>query len=258
MNNTEKILERVKRLLAKAEATDFPAEAETFTEAAHKLMARHCIDETLIRQAQGDEPEPLEWRVWDALRVGGSTKTYCVFVNEIVLAIGCHAYYEAGRDGKKPTMHVFGTVSLLEQAQFLISHLLMQAQTGAAQAAAAWTPSELQRMRGKRVSEKAERERVYRSFVMGFGIEAGKRIKRAHAAVLAETRDQEPGAALVLVTESDRIKQGYRTATHEQGLTLSSGRGTRVYGGFQAGESAGRSADIGQSRVGGGRRAISS
>lgn len=44
----ERILERVRRLLAKAESTPYEAEAETFTAGAQSLMARHSIDAALL------------------------------------------------------------------------------------------------------------------------------------------------------------------------------------------------------------------
>lgn len=47
-----RILERVRRLLAKAESTNFEAEAETFTAGAQSLMARHSIDAAVL--AAGD------------------------------------------------------------------------------------------------------------------------------------------------------------------------------------------------------------
>lgn len=43
-----RILERVRMLLAKAESTNFTAEAETFTAGAQALMARHSIDVALL------------------------------------------------------------------------------------------------------------------------------------------------------------------------------------------------------------------
>src|SRR5579875_2573250 len=45
----EKMLARVRALLAKAEATTYPAEAETFTTAAQAMMARHSIDLSMIK-----------------------------------------------------------------------------------------------------------------------------------------------------------------------------------------------------------------
>jgi hypothetical protein len=55
----ERILARVRALLAKAESTTYPAEAETFTAGAQALMARHSIDHALLTaagQAPPDEP----------------------------------------------------------------------------------------------------------------------------------------------------------------------------------------------------------
>ena len=54
----EKLLSRVRALLAKAESTTFEAEAETFTAAAQAMMARHSIDEALLWRREGHEEEP--------------------------------------------------------------------------------------------------------------------------------------------------------------------------------------------------------
>ena len=53
------MLNRIRTLLAKAEATEFAAEAETFTAKAQDLMTRHAIDEALLRAA-GDQPIEIE------------------------------------------------------------------------------------------------------------------------------------------------------------------------------------------------------
>jgi hypothetical protein len=55
----ERILARVRALLAKAESTNYPAEAETFTAGAQALMARHSIDHAMLTatgEAPSDEP----------------------------------------------------------------------------------------------------------------------------------------------------------------------------------------------------------
>jgi hypothetical protein len=44
----ERMLERVRALLAKAESTTFPEEAEAYTAKAQELMARHSIDQALL------------------------------------------------------------------------------------------------------------------------------------------------------------------------------------------------------------------
>lgn len=58
-----RILERVRRLLAKAESTTFEAEAETFTAGAQSLMARHSIDAALLAASEPDgEPDGPQGR----------------------------------------------------------------------------------------------------------------------------------------------------------------------------------------------------
>ncbi len=60
----ERILSRVRALLAKAESTPYEAEAETFTAGAQALMARHSIDAALLAAADaaaglgGETPLP--------------------------------------------------------------------------------------------------------------------------------------------------------------------------------------------------------
>ena len=56
---SERVLARVRALLAKAESTTFPAEAETFTAGAQALMARHSINHALLAahgQRSSEEP----------------------------------------------------------------------------------------------------------------------------------------------------------------------------------------------------------
>lgn len=51
------VLDRIRKLLAKAEATDFEEEAATFTAKAQELMTRHAIDEAILHRGHvGDVP----------------------------------------------------------------------------------------------------------------------------------------------------------------------------------------------------------
>jgi len=55
----QRVLSRIRALLAKAESTTFAAEAETFTAGAQSLMARHSIDRALLAaldQSSSEEP----------------------------------------------------------------------------------------------------------------------------------------------------------------------------------------------------------
>ena len=56
---SERVLTRIRALLAKAESSTFPAEAETFTAGAQALMARHSIDHALLAaldQSSSEDP----------------------------------------------------------------------------------------------------------------------------------------------------------------------------------------------------------
>ena len=49
-----RMLTRIRALLAKAESTEFPAEADACTAKAQDLMTRHAIDEALLRSGSGE------------------------------------------------------------------------------------------------------------------------------------------------------------------------------------------------------------
>jgi hypothetical protein len=61
----QRMLAKVRALLAKAESTTFPEEAEAFAAKAQQLMARHSIDQALLetRAGAGDGPASLRMAV---------------------------------------------------------------------------------------------------------------------------------------------------------------------------------------------------
>jgi len=59
----QRMLDRVRALLAKAESTDFAEEADAFTAKAQELMARHRIDHALLVAATGQRDQPVTRRV---------------------------------------------------------------------------------------------------------------------------------------------------------------------------------------------------
>lgn len=58
-----KTLTKIRALLAKAESTEFPAEADAFTAKAQDLMTRHAIDEALLADQAGESIEVQGIRV---------------------------------------------------------------------------------------------------------------------------------------------------------------------------------------------------
>jgi hypothetical protein len=59
----QRMLDRIRALLAKAESTDFPEEADAFTAKAQELMARHRIDHACLVATTGKRDQPVTRRV---------------------------------------------------------------------------------------------------------------------------------------------------------------------------------------------------
>ncbi|MFI2607102.1 DUF2786 domain-containing protein [Kitasatospora sp. NPDC018619] len=58
-----RMLARIRALLAKAESTEYPEEAEALTAKAQQLMAQHSIDEALLAAAGADRDAPAALRI---------------------------------------------------------------------------------------------------------------------------------------------------------------------------------------------------
>ncbi|MGK4581337.1 DUF2786 domain-containing protein [Kitasatospora sp. HPMI-4] len=58
-----RMLSRIRALLAKAESTEYPEEAEALTAKAQQLMAQHSIDEALLAAARPAEDVPAALRI---------------------------------------------------------------------------------------------------------------------------------------------------------------------------------------------------
>ncbi|MEV7183017.1 DUF2786 domain-containing protein [Kitasatospora sp. NPDC093102] len=58
-----RMLARIRALLAKAESTEYPEEAEALTAKAQQLMAQHSIDEALLAAADADRDTPAALRI---------------------------------------------------------------------------------------------------------------------------------------------------------------------------------------------------
>src|SRR5205823_14651531 len=62
-NLDQRMLDRVRALLAKAESTEFPDEAEAYTAKAQELMTRHRIDHALLTVTKRVRDRPVTRRL---------------------------------------------------------------------------------------------------------------------------------------------------------------------------------------------------
>ena len=162
----ERLLTRVRMMLAKAEATPYEAEAEAFTAAAHSLMARHSIDRAVLdaTAASGSSDGPRATRIPIAAPYA---KDKFGLLSAVARANRCRAVWHEHFG--------FGTVighdSELRAVELLFASLLVQASTA---------------MLTHRSTGSAGDARVFRrSFLSGF---AGRIAERLAEATAEETR----------------------------------------------------------------------
>jgi hypothetical protein len=163
----ERILSRVRQLLAKAESTTFEAEAETFTAGAQALMARHSIDAAVLAAsgdgARGAADAPQGRRIGVDNPYDGPK---AMLLNAVASANRCSMIWsrELG----------FGTVvgfeADLESVEVLFTSLLVQATRAMTSAGSRKDPYGRSRTRAFR-----------HSFLMSFAARIGERLEQVTA-----------------------------------------------------------------------------
>ena len=123
----ERTLDRVRKLLAKAERTDNEHERATFMAAASALMAKYGIDSLPpagTRQTPGDRivTLPPPW-----------AREKARLVSLVAQAVRCRPLLIGRGDGGQ-RVHVFGFAADLERADLLATSLLLQMASGLAKA----------------------------------------------------------------------------------------------------------------------------
>ncbi|MFI9548266.1 DUF2786 domain-containing protein [Streptomyces sp. NPDC052016] len=129
-HSDSRTLTRIRALLAKAEATGYPEEAEALTAKAQELMARHSVDEALL-DARAPAPDAP-----GACRIGVEPpyeQAKAVLLDAVADANHCRAVWN------EPFCFstVVGFEADLEAVELLYTSLLVQAQTAMTRAEAA-------------------------------------------------------------------------------------------------------------------------
>ncbi|MEU5904054.1 DUF2786 domain-containing protein [Micromonospora sp. NPDC047467] len=185
------MLDRVRALLAKAESTTFPAEAEALTGKAQELIARHSIDEALL--AAGAERGDLPGGV----RLGTDTPyagAKALLVQEVAAANRCEAVWS---DDLGFTT-VLGWPADLVAVELLYTSLLVQATAA------------MLRGRAERRPGSGRRTKVWdESFLNAFALRIGERLRTAtEAADQAAAEATGPERLLpVLAARSEAVQE---------------------------------------------------
>jgi hypothetical protein len=182
----ERMLTRVRALLAKAESTDFDEEAEALTAKAQQLIARHAIDEVLLQRAD-DVGDPSARRV-PLEDPYASAKAY--LIAEVARANRCRVVHSPDLGW----VTLFGYDNDLVAVELLATSLLAQA--GAAMA----------RKGSRRDAAGRSRTRSFRrAFLMGFGQRIGERLRQSADDEVAATADSDTRLLPVLAARRDRL-----------------------------------------------------
>lgn len=175
------VLHKIRALLAKAESTEFDAEADAFTAKAQELMVRYRVDRALLEAGENHASARPEGR---RIRVGNPyADAKAALLSVIADVNGCSAVWSKHAGYST----VFGFEGELEGVEELFTSLLIQA-TGAMRRAGA-------RQDGYGRSRTTS---FRRSFLVGFAIRVGQRLRETVDATV-EAADSESGLALVPV-----------------------------------------------------------
>ncbi|MFF8778107.1 DUF2786 domain-containing protein [Streptomyces sp. NPDC015140] len=193
-------LARIRALLAKAEATGYPEEAEALSAKAQELMARHSVDEALL-SAHAPSPDAP-----GACRIGVEApyeQAKAVLLDAVADANHCRAVWNEPLGFST----VVGFEADLEAVELLYTSLLVQAESAMARAEAA------QRAGGRK------RTKTFRqSFLAAYAHRAGTRLRAAAEAVAAEAGsagdvDLLPVLASRDVAVTDRLERMFPETT---------------------------------------------
>jgi hypothetical protein len=222
----------VRALLAKAESTPFPAEAETFTAGAQALMARHSIDTALLRATQeGPADAPTGVRIGIDSPYEGPK---AVLLTAVARANRCRTVWAKALG----VCTIVGFPADLQVVETLFTSLLIQA-------------TRAMTLEGSRSdSAGRNRTRAFRhAFLLAYAQRIGERLSQARARV--EDEAAEGGGAALLPVLAARDVEVDR-ALKELFPRMSRSRPHRVtdLAGWSSGRAAADLADVaGQRRL---------
>jgi hypothetical protein len=216
-----KILGRVRGLLAKAESTQFPEEAEALSAKAQELMTRHAFERALLDAETHVSQAAASRRIWlDAPYIGAKAQ----LVNSVADANRCKVVvYE-----KLGFVAVLGDELDLDITELLSTSLLVQA-TRALVAT-------------DRDSGRTGQVRNYRqSFLLAYATRIGQRLAETNEPAVADDR--------LLPVLADRSKAVEALFREMFPRTVNKSYAVRSEAGWGAGTSAADRADLGLDRT---------
>lgn len=239
---TDKFIDQIMKILAKAEGTDNPDEAETFFAAATRLMEKHSINDAMLQAAGKAQQDEIGFITIEF----GST--YWAAWKSSSAAIGFAFGFKClvMQNSKNGSMRWFGWKRDLANAELIWASLLIQAERASRNFLESYqSPSYLS------TSEKREdRFKAKRSFITGFGTQVARRIEEQRKLTKNEAVESDGSGDLlpVLVSREKQLDDYFDEIPTQALRRTRLSHNSRGYG---AGMDAGDRADIGNKRVSG-------
>ena len=256
----ETMIEKITKLLAKAENTTNAEEAEAFSAKATKLMIKWSIDEAVIqaRRSDGGKPDEIITK-----RIAVRT-TFWKAHRELGFAVGYGFGFKllqanhSSEKGANGSFTWIGFESDISKAELLYTSLLIQCQRALTSFTAEWKQTYY-------YLPKHEEWKSRRAFIMGFATEIQGRLQTQRRAAEKEAKAADvaagpvpvgtPSVELVLVSKQEKLRDYY----DQRYGKLRSGRATSVgmgVGGYNSGRVAGAAANLGGTGITGSRGSI--
>ena len=223
----ERVLRRIRGLLAKAESTEFPEEAEALTTKAQELMTRYAVDAVLL------DPE-LSPSAGVGTRRVHVADPYVRAKMQLLAAVADANDVKLVWYSSLGIANLVGVPADVAAVELLFTSLLLQV----AQALAA-----AERAQGRRSASRSFR----RSFLLGYAHRIGERLQTARQRATAEAA-AERGVDLLPVLRSRREAVEKATAELFPRVRTSRSRASVDAGGWFAGRTAAERADVGHRR----------
>lgn len=253
MTTDTKVLDRIRKLLAKAESTTHAEEAAAFTAKAQELMQRHAIDEALLASQDGKLREEITTIVV-TIDYSPYQSPKEQLLHEIATATDCRAVFTAGYDRDRKTKaggyqrvsraSITGYKSDLEFVELLYTSLLLQQES-------AFRAPDVQDRMFIETSHPGHRIKWRNSFAMSFADRIGQRMRQARAATRQQAQAEAPtgtSVALVLADRKALVDQAFNEKYPKLRTKHSSSGG--YASGSAAGRAAGDRANLGGTGVG--------
>ena len=245
MNHNERIYDKIRALLAKAESTNYPDEAAVYTAKAQELIATHAIDIALLeeREGRGDvitriidiaRPYPKEKYL---LLSGVARANNCRAILGVDLGEAMQRIEEGSFDSSKGKLAtVIGYESDIEAVELVFTSLLVQAvneMLGHGVQINQWGENRTKSFR--------------RSFLYQYAWRVADRLQEATETVREEAADSHGTALLpVLADRADAVDAALKEKFPNTSTLRTS---VSNIDGVAAGDAAGKRADIGSTRL---------